>query len=57
MAPENTQRILSSKVAGGVTGESVLFSFNEKGRGEVMQQAPFVWVESLEEKIVDTIQR
>jgi len=40
MAPENAQRILSSRVAGRVTGESVLFSFNEKGREEVMQQAP-----------------
>ena len=55
MASEKQQRALSTEIAGGTVGESVLFSFATRNRGQVMRQAPYVWVESLREKIIDTL--
>ena len=47
--------MLAAKLAGGIVRESVLFSFNEKGCGQVMCQAAYAWVEDLETKIVETL--
>ena len=47
--------MLAAKLADGIAGESVLFSFNEKGKGEVIRQAAYVWVEDLQAKIADTL--
>ena len=55
MASEKNQRAISTEIAGGLVGESVLFSFATKERRQVMQQAPYVWVEDLRKKIVDTL--
>ena len=56
MASEKTQRALASDLACGIAGESVPFSFATKGRGRVMRQAAYAWVESLQKKIVDTLE-
>jgi len=53
MASEHKQRALAQELTGGVAGEYALFSFPDKRRGEVFRRAAFVWVEDLEQKIVD----
>ena len=56
MALEHKQRALTRELTGGVAGEYTLFSFADKKRGgEVFRMAAFVWVEDLEEKIVDML--
>ena len=55
ISSEKQQRMLAAKLADGIAGESVLFSFNEKGKGQVMRQAAYVWVEDLQAKIADTL--
>ena len=56
MASEHKQRALAQELTGGVAGEYTLFSFADKKRGrEVFRMAAFVWVEDLEEKIVDML--
>ncbi len=55
MAPEHKQRSIAQELTGGVAGEYALLSFLEKKRGEVLRKAACVWVENLEQKIVDTL--
>ena len=56
MASEHKQRALAQELTGGVVGEYTLFSFADKKRGgEVFRMAAFVWVEDLEEEIVDML--
>ena len=45
----------TSSQSGPNAGEYTLFSFADKKGGEVFRMAAFVWVEDLEEKIVDTL--
>ena len=56
MAPEHKQRSLAQELTGGVAGEYALFSFPDKRRGETLHKAACVWVEDLEQKIVDTLE-
>jgi hypothetical protein len=53
MASECKQRSLALELTGGVAGEYAL-SFSKK-RGEEFRKAAFVWVEDLEQKIVDML--
>ena len=53
MASECQQQSLAQELTGGVAGEYALFS--SKKRGEEFHKAAFVWVEHLEQKIVDTL--
>ncbi len=55
MASEHKERALAQEFTGGVTGEYALFSFSDKKRGEELRKAACVWVENLEQKILDTI--
>ena len=56
MASEREQRDLAKDLTGGIMGEMVSFSFPDRHRGHVLQQAPYVWVQDLEEKIVRTLE-
>ena len=56
MTSERKQREIVRELTDGIGGELVLYSFPTRKRGEVMKQAPCVWVEDLEQKIVDTIE-
>ena len=54
MASERKQRELAQDITGGLKGELVSFSFPDQRRGHIMQLAPYVWVEDLEQKITET---
>ena len=54
MASECKQQSLAQELTGGVAWEYALFSFSKK-RGEEFRKAAFVWVEDLEQKIVDML--
>ena len=56
MASEGKQCDLAKYLTGGIKGELVSFSFPDRQRGHVLQQAPYVWVEDLKQKIVDTVE-
>ena len=56
MASERTQRELAGVITDDIQGEFIPFSFPLQRRGQIMRQAPCVWVQDLEEKIVNTIQ-
>ena len=56
MASEREQRQLATDLSGGIMGEMVSFSFPDRYRGHILQQAPCVWVEDLEEKIISTLE-
>lgn len=56
MASEGKQRKLVRELTDGITGELIPFSFPDRQRGQVVKQAPCVWVEDLEKKIIDTIE-
>ena len=56
MASEGQQRDLAKDLTGGIVGEMVSFSFPNRQRGHVLQQAPYVWIQDLQQKIVDTLQ-
>ena len=51
IASKRRQRMLAAELAGGVMEESVLSSFSERGRCQVMCQAAYVWVENLVGKL------
>ena len=42
--------MLAAKLTDDITGKSILFSFKEKGKGQVMRQAAYVWVDDLQAK-------
>ena len=53
MASEHQQRSLAQELTGGLTGECALFSFADKRRREVFHKVAFVWVEDLEQDMLD----
>jgi len=55
-APEHEQRSLAQELTGGVKGEYAVFSFGDRKRGDLLKKAPCVWVENLEQKIIDTLE-
>ena len=56
MASEGKQRKLVRELTDGLKGEFLPFSFPDQQRGHIVKQAPCVWVEDLERKIVETIE-
>ena len=56
MASEHKQRSLALELTGGVRSKYAIFSFPEKKRGEVLRKAACVWVEDLEQMIVNTFE-
>ena len=56
MASEGQQRTLANDLTSSIRGEMVMFSFANCQRGHVLQQAPCVWIEDLQQKIIDTLE-
>ena len=56
MSSEGKQREMAQELTEGIKGEFIPFSFPDRKRGQVMKQAPCVWVEDLQKKISDTIE-
>ena len=56
MASEREQRRLATDLTGGIKGEMMSFSFPDRNRGHIFQQAPCVWVNDLEEKILSSLE-
>ena len=53
---EGKQRELAKEITDGIMGEMVSFPFPDQHRGHIMKLAPCVWIEDLEQKIVDTLE-